>query len=204
MNGPLNNSEEWEEIHPRLITASNFKRVIGQFVQGDWSPTAKRYAYEIAAYTNTGIRKERPKDSSMLWGIENEPFAIQAYEEAYFATTEKGRLIVKPDTIIGASPDAFVGKNGLLECKCPETSTHMETIINGQMPFIHFPQVQGQLWVTGREWCDFVSFDPRMKDPSKRLFVQRIPRHEGFITEMGLTLLRFQEKVRAYTNFKNA
>jgi putative phage-type endonuclease len=199
MTGPLNNSPEWYEQRAKLITSSNFKRILPDVGPKGFGPGAEKYALEIASFMLTGIPpKGDINTEEVAWGNEHEAEARHAYELHTFNVVEPGRLVQKKDCMIGASPDGFVGTDGLIEIKCPSSAIHLWTITNRQMPLGHLPQVQGQLWVTGRDWVDFVSYDPRFKDPSLRLFVQRIPRNESFIMELSTKVLRFQDLVLSY------
>lgn len=199
MEEPLNNSAEWESLRPKLITSSQFHRVLndmGMSKRGmEFGAGAIRYALEIACFMLTGEPPKEKSSAEIEWGREHEEFARQEYERIKFCTVQPGRLIRKPDTMIGASPDGFVGDDGLIEIKCPTSVVHLQTLIDGNMPPYHKPQVQGQLWVTGRKWVDFVSYDPRFKDPDKRLFIKRVEREEVFITNMSMILIRFQDFV---------
>jgi hypothetical protein len=84
--------------------------------------------------------------------------------------------------------------DGLVEIKCPwNTANHIETLLNG-MPAEHIPQLQGQMWITGRQWCDFVSYDPRM--PAElQLHVQRIQRDPSFIADLEAKVTSFLQQV---------
>ena len=113
-------------------------------------------------------------------GKEVEPEARDYY------STLKGRDIIQVGFVeynewVGASPDGFAD-DGLVEIKCPNSTTHITNIIKGKMPTKYIPQVQGQLWVTKRAWCDFVSYDPRVT--SKPFFCVRIPRDDEYIATL--------------------
>jgi len=84
---------------------------------------------------------------------------------------------------VGCSPDGLVGDSGLIEIKCPNTTTQIETYLKGEIPPTHRPQIQGQLFVTEREWTDFVSFDPRIKNGSASYFEKRVYRDDDYINK---------------------
>ena len=95
----------------------------------------------------------------------------------------------------GASPDGMVSSSGLIECKCPDTKTHIETILSGSAPSKYIPQMQWQMACTGREWCDFVSFDPRMP-MAQQLFIKRVERDDKYIREtLEPEVVRFLDEV---------
>jgi hypothetical protein len=99
------------------------------------------------------------------------------------------------DEWIGCSPDGLVGKPGLLEIKCPLSSTHIETIISGKMPTKHVPQVQGLLWITERQWCDFVSYDPRVL--SQPMFRVRVERDKEYFKKLAGEIGVFVNELKA-------
>ena len=100
----------------------------------------------------------------------------------------------------GASPDGLVGEDGLVEIKCPTTVTHIDTLIGDEVPQKYIPQMQWQLACTGRQWCDFVSFDPRLPE-SLRMFLRRVHRDDALIGELqaqvGLFLHELDQRLLA-------
>jgi len=148
---------EWFAIRLGVITGSKFKDVLSKG-QGK---TRKAYLYQLAAEIVTGAAEESFTNQYMQWGTENEPAARSMYEFQNDADVDEV-CFIKRDEAIGVSPDGLVGEYGLVEFKCPKTTTQIETFISGKMPTAHKAQVQGQIWVAEREWCDFVSFDPRI------------------------------------------
>ena len=94
----------------------------------------------------------------------------------------------------GASPDGLIGEDGLIEIKCPNTSTHIETLLGGSIPAKYMIQMQWQMACTGRAWCDFVSFDPRMPE-EMRLFVRRMERNDEWIVELEKEVAKFLEEL---------
>ena len=139
---------------------------------GDDSAERRNLKIEMLAERMTDQIVPKYTNEAMLWGIETEPEAKDVYEEV------TGRLITDVGFMdhpvipfLGASPDGFVD-DGLIEIKCPTTSTHLTWAIDGEVPEEHKPQMIVQCLVTGREWCDFVSYDPRVPE-SYQLFVRR-------------------------------
>jgi hypothetical protein len=130
----------------------------------------------------------------MNWGTEQEPEARAAYERATGRIVEETGFFAHDSLPAGCSPDGLVDWDGLIEIKCPYNSAvHIETLLNG-MPTHHTAQVQGQMWITGRDWCDFVSFDPRMPE-ALQLHVQRITRDPGFIADLEAKVTSFLQQV---------
>jgi hypothetical protein len=165
---------------------------------GERKDKAERRALktEILAERMTGDIVTKYTTSAMQWGTEQEEFAKALYE------LETGRLVtevgfIKHPTIenLGASPDGLVG-DGLIEIKCPTTSTHLNTILDGVVPTQHYPQMTLQCLVTGREWCDFVSYDPRV-DERFRLFVRRFYPTKEQLAEVETEAVQFLAEVDA-------
>jgi hypothetical protein len=130
----------------------------------------------------------------MQWGTEQEPAARAAYERVTGTSVEETGFVAHDTLLAGCSPDGLVDWDGLIEIKCPYNSAnHIETLLRG-MPDEHIPQVQGQMWITGRQWCDFVSFDPRMPEPLQ-LHIQRINRDPGFIADLEARITIFLQQV---------
>ena len=129
----------------------------------------------------SGISQNGYVNAAMEWGIENEPHARNAYEmETGNLVTEIG--FVELNEYVGCSPDGLIGDDGMVEIKCPNTSTHIEYILDGRVPPEYVLQIQTQLWVANRHWNDFVSFDPRV--PCRSLFIVRAERDESKIAEI--------------------
>lgn len=186
-------SPEWFEQRAGRITASRFADAIAMNKQTG-KPTAARETYmrSIVAEILSGRPRHSVSSQSMAWGTEAEQFARQAYElEKGFFVEEAGFTTHYQYDYIGGSPDGLVGNDGLIEIKCPhDEQVHIGTWLNG-MPDDHKPQVQGNLMVTGREWLDFISFDPRQA-PRYQLYIQRIERDEDYIShELLPGLLQF-------------
>jgi hypothetical protein len=131
----------------------------------------------------------------MEWGIEQEQFACMAYE-AHQETflTRTGFWLHPTVDWLGVSPDRLVGDGGLVEVKCPNTSTHVQYLINQEVPIKYYNQMQCQLWVTNRAWCDFVSYDPRLP-VRKQLLIIRVNRDEKLIALMQEEVHKFLGEV---------
>ena len=155
-------TEEWLNMRLSVITASKYKDVLA----GGKGLTRATYMRQLAAEAITGERVETFKNSSMEWGTEHEHQAKSMYELMKCADVEEVAFIKHDEINTGVSPDGLVEENGLIEIKCPNTATQIETFLSGKMPSQHIAQVQGQIWVSERDWCDFVSFDPRINGAS--------------------------------------
>lgn len=188
-------SQDWLNLRAGVVTASNFSAVISK------GQMRKTYMMKLAAERLTGQLGDNFTNSAMEWGTEHEPQARANYEFETFNSVEEVTF-VKVSDWVGVSPDGLIGDDGMLEIKCPNTNTHIETVIANKMPTKHKPQVQGQLWAAQRQWCDFVSFDPRL--PTNQLFITRVERDEKYINELKQAIDTFvnelQEVVARFSN----
>ena len=190
-------SIEWLMDRCGKVTASRFKDVIDTLNNGKSGAARERYLWEVVIERLTGKPSEHFTSTAMQWGTENEAFARIDYEAKTGAFVIETGFIEHPEIeMCGGSPDGLIGDDGGIEIKCPfNSAVHLGTILNG-MPADHMAQVQGLMWITGREWCDFVSFDPRMPD-ELQMYVQRIERDEDFIYAMGEKIKAFQSDAAA-------
>lgn len=178
-------SDEWLELRAGKVTASNFSKVLSKG-QGK---TRNGYMYQLAAEILTGAPAETFKNSAMEWGNECEPQARAMYELESDCDVEEVTFIHGRE-MVGVSPDGLVGDKGLLEIKCPATTTQIERYLSGKFPTTYKAQVQGQLWVAEREWCDFVSFDPRIDGAASYLCL-RVQRDDEYIESLSAEVDRF-------------
>lgn len=174
-------SPEWHAMRCGKVTASRIADMLAKTKTG-WGASRANYKAQLVAERLTGIVAEGYTNAAMEWGKEKEAEARAAYG---FYTNEPVELVsfvnhpVMP--MAGASPDALVGAGGLVEIKCPNTSTHIETLLGGSVPGKYEFQMQWQMACTDRGWCDFVSYDPRMPE-DMRLFVRRLERDDELIS----------------------
>lgn len=158
---------------------SYLTRSSGAKKAGDSSSKRDNYRLELIAERLTGRAKEHYVSPSMDHGTNTEDDARLYYEGVTRQMCEPVGFVLHPKyDFTGASPDALVGSDGVLEIKCPETTTHLEYILTGKLPDEYLPQVAWELACTGRKWVDFVSFDPRVQCDSLRFFYRRVAREE--------------------------
>lgn len=176
-------SPEWFAARRGKVTASRVSDVIAKTKMG-WGASRTNYMAELVAERLTGNTAEAYTNAAMQWGTEKEPDARAAYEFRTDATVDLIGFVEHPKLIMtGASPDGLIGSDGLIEIKCPNTATHIDTLLGQSIPAKYGTQIQWQLACTDRLWCDFVSFDPRMPE-SMRLFVTRVQRDDETIGEL--------------------
>lgn len=176
-------TEAW--FHARLgkVTASRVADVIAKTKTG-WGASRANYMAELVAERLTGVPAGSYTNAAMMWGTDQEPNARAAYSAQTFDTIEQVGFVPHPFiTMSGASPDGLVGADGMLEVKCPNTATHIETLLGGSIPGKYEAQMLWQMACAKRDWCDFVSFDPRLP-PEMQLFVKRLARDDKRIAEL--------------------
>lgn len=188
---------EWLQMRTGMVTASRVADVMDFLKRGGESAKRRNYRTEIISECLTGRAAEHYVMPAMEWGIETEPVARAAYEMRCDIESGPGGFAIHDEiSRFGASPDGLIGDDGVLEIKCPTTATHVEYIVAGVTPEEYQPQMLAEMACTGRQWCDFVSFDPRL--PKKlQLFVRRFPRDEQRIAAMEAEVLKFLEEVIA-------
>ena len=167
----LQRSDDWYAERCGKVTASRVKDLNAKPSKGK---ALNALGLTILAERLTGVQKEIPTNAAMQWGIDNEPHAIAAYEnETGFFVNGTGLIDHPFIEMFGASPDGLVGENGQIEVKCPDTTTHLNTLLTKEVPEEHIPQITSQLACTRREWCDFVSYDPRL-EPELQIIIIRV------------------------------
>ena len=187
-------TESWFAARLGKVTASRVADVIAKTKTG-YSASRENYMAQLVCERLTNTPTEGFTNAAMLHGIEQEPFARAAYETAKGVMVEEVGFIVHPEIdMSGASPDGFVGVNGLVEIKCPSTATMIETWLTQKVPQKYFTQIQFQLACTDRVFCDYVVFDPRMPK-HLQLFVTRVERDEDFITQIEDEIVQFLDEV---------
>jgi hypothetical protein len=195
---------EWFAERAGKFTGCRFADVLA--VSKTTGKTLKAYddlIEQIAAERITLDFEDGLTARALRWGHEVEPFARSAYEMDTGLIVQQVGFITHPlYAFAGASPDGLVALEGGLECKCPISKTiHLARFRNG-MEEEHMPQVQGAMWVTGRKWWDFVSYDPRPKGKYEhlRLFRQRIERDDAYIAKLEREVILAESRVRAILN----
>ncbi len=195
----IQRSPEWFSARLGKVTASRIADVMATLKKGGEAATRKNYRVQLAIERLTGCQEECFVSSAMQWGTDQEPFARQSYE---FITgnevTEVGFIDHPHIPMSGASPDGLVGTDGLIEIKCPNSATHVEYLMGGTVPSEYVKQMHWQMDCTGRQWCDFVSFDPRLP-LELQLFKVRIPRDEALITEIRGAVIDLLQEVEEMT-----
>ena len=186
-------SPEWLAIRLGKVTASRVADVLSKGKSGE-SASRKNYRTELVVQRLTGAPGESFTNAAMEWGTQTEPLARIAYEAEMGIFVDQVAFIEHPTIAnFGCSPDGVIA-DGLIEIKCPNSSTHIEYLTDDKPPTKYIPQMQCQMAVMGAKWCDFVSFDPRL--PSDlQLFVVRLERDEEYIEAMEAEVKKFLSEV---------
>ena len=174
-------SPEWFKEKLGKVSASRIADVVARTRTG-YAASRTNYMAQLVCERLTGKQAESFSNAAMEWGVEQEGPARDAYSaKVGELVTEVGFISHPTIPMAGASPDGLVGTNGCVEIKCPSTATHIEYLFDREPPQKYFYQMQWQMACTGTEWCDWVSYDPRM--PAElQLLVVRISRDTDCIT----------------------
>jgi len=196
MSDVIQGSAEWKALRAGKVTASRVADVVARTKTG-WGASRANYAAQLVAERLTGEVAESYTNSAMQWGTEHEPDARIAYEFRTDATVQEVGFVPHP-TIekSGASPDGLIGDDGMVEIKCPNTATHIDTLLNPDVDTKYVLQMQWQMACTGRQWCDFVTFDPRLPE-AMRLLVIRVNRDDVQIAALEKQVREFLAEVDA-------
>lgn len=194
MSEIIQGSPEWFAVRRGKVTASRVADVIARTKTG-WGASRANYMAELIAERLTGETAPSFTNAAMQWGTDQEPSARAAYE---FRTDSEVMLVpfvIHPKILdSGASPDGLIGGDGMVEFKCPNTATHIETLLSKAVPGKYITQMQWQMACAGRKWCDFVSFDPRMPE-SMRLFICRVDMDDKIISELEEAVRGFLDEM---------
>lgn len=187
-------SQEWLQERCGKVTASRIADLMARTKSG-WGASRANYASQLICERLTGCVQPSFTNAAMIHGTETEPEARRAYE--FYVDRDVQQVGFAPHPTIemaGASPDGLVGDDGLLELKCPNTATHIETLLLGQIPDKYVKQMQFQMACTGRTWCDFASYDNRLPE-RMRLYVRRVNRDEALVAEIEKEVRQFLNEI---------
>jgi putative phage-type endonuclease len=183
-------SDAWFNIRIGKVTASRVADVLAKTKTG-YSTTRDNYMAQLVCERLTGQKGESFTNAAMQHGIETEAYARASYEARYDVLVDEVGFVSHPTIeMSGASPDGLVGEDGLIEIKCPNTATHIETLLSESVPNKYYTQMQFQLACTERKWADFLSFDNRL--PTElQMFVKRVPRDDVYIRLIEDEIVKF-------------
>ena len=183
-------TEEWFAARMGKVTASRVADVIAKTKTG-YSTSRENYLAQLVCEVLTGKPAESFTNAAMQWGVDQEPLARAAYESHQNVLVDEVGFLIHPTiTQSGASPDGLVGDLGMVEIKCPNTATHIGTLLTQTVSGKYNTQMQWQMACAGRHWCDFVSFDPRMPT-DLQLFVKRVEYDPPYVAMLEKEVMSF-------------
>jgi putative phage-type endonuclease len=189
-------SQEWLALRAGKVTASKVSDVMSAITTAGY----RNYLADLVVERLTGNKTESFTNAAMQWGVDQEPLARAEYEVKTGNFVDQIAFVEHPTIAnFGCSPDGLVGDDGLIEIKCPNTATHIDYVMQDKVPTKYIPQIQCQLAVTGRKWCDFVSFDPRLPDGLQILIV-RLERDDEYIEKLQDRVVKFLDEVNSAVN----
>lgn len=191
-------TDEWKAARLGRVTASRIPDIMAKLKNGGEPASRRDYKMQLVSEILTGVPQEEIfVTKEMAWGTEQEQFARVAYELVTGRSVDQLGFVVHPSIDrAGASPDGLVHgpQLGLVEIKCPKSTTHICTLLDGDIPEKYIPQMLFQMACTGAHWCDFISFDPRLPE-NAQLFVSRLHRNESAIAGIESAVLDFLMEV---------
>lgn len=204
MSEDLQRTDKWRNDRSGKFTASVFADVMARNKKtGEPLKAFHDIVWQVVTERMTQQPTDGPQGFALQWGIDVEPYAREAYEMETGSLVIESEFVTHPEfAFAGCSPDGLVGAHGGLEMKCPKNPRiHLERFIDG-VPDEYMPQIQGCMWVTGRKWWDFVSYDPRMPE-RYRLLKIRVERDQEFINRLQEAVIYAEECAMELTSKLN-
>lgn len=191
----LQGSQMWAELRCGNVTASRASDVIAMTKKGE-SADRRNYRTELLCERLTGVPYPQYVTKEMQWGTEQEPFARAAYELQVGVLVDTVGFVLHPSVPrFGCSPDGYVGEIGMVQFKCPNTTTHLGWMLGGTIPVEHVPQLLAELSCNPeREWIDFCSFDPRLPE-HLQLWMKRYERNPKLISALEAEVVHFNAEL---------
>jgi putative phage-type endonuclease len=192
----IQGSAEWKMARCGSLGASRVADATARIKTG-WGASRENIMAELLTERLTGVPTEGFTSEAMRWGTEHEPEARIAYEFRMDASVAEIGIVPHPEIRwTHASPDGLVGDDGLLEIKCPNSATHIDTLLNDTVPGKYIKQMQWQMACCRRAWCDFVSYDPRLPE-AMRYYRRRVERDDKAIAAMEKLVAEFLDELAA-------
>jgi putative phage-type endonuclease len=196
MSEIIQGSEEWRQLRLGKVTASRVADMVARTKSG-YGASRANYAAQLIAERLTGVPAESYVNAAMQHGTDTEPEARNAY--CFYSGWDVQEVAFVPHPTIpdaGCSPDGLVGDDGMIEVKCPMTAGHLDTLLGQAVPAKYIDQMQFQMACCGRQWVDFISYDPRLPE-HMRLFVRRVSRDDNRIAELEVEAVLFLKEIDA-------
>jgi hypothetical protein len=193
-------SPEWFAARLGLATGSRASDIVATIKSGEAAAKRDYRTQLVVEILTQQMQEEIFTNAAMQRGIDCEPLAFAAYEAQTGTIVERSGFLAHNTYRAGCSLDGHVdGFTGIVELKCPKSTTHLRYLRAGVVPSEHMPQILHNLWITGAQWCDFVSWDDRFP-PAFQLFIVRVPRDEKAIAEYEKKALAFLAEVETEVN----
>ena len=193
----LQRTQEWYAARAGKVTASPVLKVYKRLKNGNFSAERERYKFQLIAERLVGTTISSRQSAAMMRGVEKEAEARDRYQRQTNLAVTEAPFVPHPTIgMAGASPDGFVGDDGLVEIKCPQSQTAVEVLLTEKVDEEHDAQIQWQLACTGRQWCDYVVYDDRLPE-SMQLFVKRIERDDQLIKLVEKEVREFIAEISA-------
>ena len=187
-------TDDWFAARLGKVTASAIYKVMARTKTGPGADRAN-YAAQLVAERLSGKPADSFSNAAMQWGVEKEAEARAVYSAEVGDTAVEIGFIEHPRIAMsGASPDGLVGFDGMVEIKCPNTATHIATLRGASIDRKYILQMQWQMACAEREWCDFVSFDPRMPE-AMQLHIRRVERDDQLLLEIEAEVTAFLAEI---------
>jgi putative phage-type endonuclease len=181
---------EWFAARLGKATGSRISDIVAKTKTG-YAASREDYMFQLVVERLTGVNTVSFSSKEMQWGVDQEEYARAAYEAHMGVLVEQVGSIDHPRIAMSsASPDGFVGDDGMIEVKCPMTKNHLNMFLGQSIAKVYKDQMMWQMAVTGRKWVDYVSFDPRCP-AGLQLFIQTVERDEKYITELETEVIKF-------------
>jgi len=198
----IQGSSEWFAERLGKVTASKIADMTAKTKTG-WGATRANYAAQLIAERLTGQAVESFSNAAMQWGVNTEAQARAAYVFMTDIPVAEVAFVNHPTiSMSGASPDGLGGNDGLVEIKCPNTATHLDTLLGAEIDGKYIKQMQWQMACTGRLWCDFVSFDPRLP-VELQMKIRRVERDQPLIDALEKDVSEFLAEIEGKINKLN-
>jgi putative phage-type endonuclease len=187
-------SDEWKHIRLGKLTASRVSDMMAKTKTG-WGASQANLMAQLIVERLTGQPQESYTNAAMQWGNDREPEARAAYAFMRDIDVAQEAFVDHPTIAnAGASPDGLVGDDGLLEIKCPNSATHIDYLLSDKIDDKYIKQMQWQMACTGRKWCDWMTYDPRMPT-NLQIKIVRVDRDDAMISEIEAEGIKFLAEI---------
>lgn len=198
----IQGSPEWFAARLGNVTPSRIIDIMPG--KSGYRAARKNYIAQCVCERLTGAREDTYTSPAMQWGTDTEPMARAVYEATMGVIVKEVGYIPHPDIEhFGGSPDGLISDDGMIEVKCPNTATHLDTLLNGTIKLDYLYQMHGYMIINARKWCDFVSYDPRLPD-KHAIYIKRITYDIGMansiLTEVNKALTEINEMMDKLTS----